>query len=146
MAAYNFESKGLVDAILTPIAVCEAVEMNESIVVPKIFRSSNCMWDTGATNTLISQKVVDDLGLKPYGVCLVSDNTTTEKRETFLVHLGLPTGTTALNVEAMLTLSEDYDVVIGMHIISLCDFCFTNKDNASCFSLRHPSNEKIILK
>ena len=51
MAAYNFESKGLVDAILTPIAVCEAVEMNESIVVPKIFRSSNCMWDTGATNT-----------------------------------------------------------------------------------------------
>ena len=68
MAAYNFESKGLVDAILTPIAVCEAVEMNESIVVPKIFRSSNCMWDTGATNTLISQKVVDDLGLKPYGV------------------------------------------------------------------------------
>lgn len=146
MAAYNFESKGLVDAILTPIAVCEAVEMNESIAVPKIFRSSNCMWDTGATNTLISQKVVDDLGLKPYGVCLVSDNTTTEKRETFLVHLGLPTGTTALNVEAMLTLSEDYDVVIGMDIISLCDFCFTNKDNASCFSLRHPSNEKIILK
>lgn len=60
--------------------------------------------------------------------------------------LGLPTGTTALNVEAMLTLSEDYDVVIGMDIISLCDFCFTNKDNASCFSLRHPSNEKIILK
>lgn len=114
--------------------------------LPKIFRSSNCMWDTGATNTLISQKVVDDLGLKPYGVCLVSDNTTTEKRETFLVHLGLPTGTTALNVEAMLTLSEDYDVVIGMDIISLCDFCFTNKDNASCFSLRHPSNEKIILK
>ena len=104
------------------------------------------MWDTGATNTLISQKVVDDLGLKPYGVCLFSDNTTTEKRETFLVHLGLPTGTTALNVEAMLTLSEDYDVVIGMDIISLCDFCFTNKDNASCFSLRHPSNEKIILK
>ena len=45
MAAYNFESKGLVDAILTPIAVCEAVEMNESIVVPKIFRSSNCMWE-----------------------------------------------------------------------------------------------------
>ncbi|HAW82796.1 MAG TPA: hypothetical protein DCX05_02280 [Prevotella sp.] len=62
MAAYNFESKGLVDAILTPIAVCEAVEMNESIVVPKIFRSSNCMWDTGATNTLISQKIVDDWG------------------------------------------------------------------------------------
>lgn len=37
MAAYNFESKGLVDAILTPIAVCEAVEMNESIVVPRYF-------------------------------------------------------------------------------------------------------------
>ena len=50
MAAYNFESKGLVDAILTPIAVCEAVEMNESIVGYR------------ATNTLISQKIVDDWG------------------------------------------------------------------------------------
>ena len=59
----------------------------------------------------------------------------------FLVHLGLPTGTTALNVEAMLTLSEDYDVVIGMDIISLCDFCFTNKDNASCFFVT-PSFER----
>lgn len=146
MAAYNFESDGLVDAILTPIAVCQAVQLKKNMVVPKIFRSSNCMWDTGATNTLISQKVVDDLRLSPCGSCLVSDNTTTEKRDTFLVHLGLPTGTTALNVEAMLTLSEDYDVVIGMDIISLCDFCFTNKDNVSCFSLRHPSSEKITLK
>ena len=48
MAAYNFESDGLVDAILTPIAVCQAVELKKDMVLPKIFRSSNCMWDTGA--------------------------------------------------------------------------------------------------
>lgn len=146
MAVYNSEKEELVDAILTPIAVCEAVELKKSMVVPKIFRSENCMWDTGATNTLISQKVVDILGLKPYGECIISDNTTVEKRHTFLVHIGLPTQTTALNVEAMLTLSDDYDVVIGMDIISLCDFCFTNKNNKSCFSLRHPSADKILLK
>jgi len=146
MAVYNFEKEKLVDAILTPIAVCEAVELKRNMVVPKIYRSENCMWDTGATNTLISQNVVETLGLKPYGECVVSDNTTTERRKTYLVHLGLPTNTTVLNVEAMLTLSDDYDVVIGMDIIHLCDFCFTNKNNRSCFSLRHPSEEKILLK
>lgn len=33
MAAYNFESKGLVDAILTPIAVCEAVEISRYAIL-----------------------------------------------------------------------------------------------------------------
>ena len=55
-----------------------------------------------------------------------------------------PVGRTAQGVIGIRL--DDNDVVIGMDIISLCDFCFTNKDNASCFSLRHPSNEKIILK
>ena len=76
----------------------------------------------------------------------MSDNTTVEETDTYLIHIGLPTGTTALNVEAMLTPSDDYDIIIGMDIISLCDFCFTNKDGKSTFSLRHPSSEQIKLQ
>ena len=146
MAVYNSKHEHPIDAIVTPVAVCEAVELTADMIIPKIFRTMNCMWDTGATNTLITQAVVDELGLKPYGKCLVSDNTTVEETDTYLVHIGLPTGTTALKVEAMLSHSDDYDVVIGMDIINGCDFCFTNKDDKSMLSLRHPSVEHIILK
>ena len=65
---------------------------------------------------------------------------------TYLVHVILPTGTAELNVQALLNDNSDYDVVIGMDIINSCDFCYTNKDGKSTFSLCHPAKEKIILK
>lgn len=51
-----------------------------------------------------------------------------------------------MNVQALLNDNSDYDVVIGMDIINSCDFCYTNKDGKSTFSLCHPAKEKIILK
>lgn len=39
----------------------------------------------------------------------------------------------------------DYDMLIGMDIILLGDFCLTNKDGKSVFSFRIPSKEHIKL-
>ena len=65
---------------------------------------------------------------------------------TYLVHVILSTGTAELNVQALLNDNSDYDVVIGMDIIKSCDFCYTNKEDKSTFSLCHPAKEKIILR
>lgn len=146
MAVFNNEYEGLAEAILTPVMVCEAVDLQSDVKVKAVYRTEYCMWDTGATNSLISQDVVDKLGLKPYGKSLVSDNTTVEERDTYMVHIVLPTGNTALNVECMLTMSDDYDVVIGMDIITQGDFVLTNAGCKSVFSFRRPSKEHIQLK
>ena len=37
----------------------------------------------------------------------------------------------------------DYDVIIGMDIITLGDFVITNKDNQTWFAFRYPSSEHI---
>lgn len=146
MAVFNEEYDGIAEAILTPVAVCEAVELKEGMKIPPVYRTENCMWDTGATNSLISSKVVNALKLNPYGKCLVSDNTAVEERDTYMVHIGLPTGNTAINVEVMLTQSSDYDVVIGMDIITQGDFVITNANGTTCFSFRRPSKEQIKLE
>lgn len=145
MGVYVDQQENLVEAIITPVAVCEAVEIADGMVIPKIYRTLNCMWDTGSTNTLITQEVVNELGLKPYGRALISDNTTVEECDTYLVHIGLPTGNTVLKLEVMLSNSQDYDVVIGMDVITLGDFVLTNADGKSVFSFRYPSKEKIVL-
>ena len=146
MGVYVDQQESKTEAIITPVAICEAIEMTDDMVIPKIYRTMNCMWDTGSTNTLITQEVVKELGLTPYSKAIISDNTTVEECDTYMVHLGLPTGNTVLGLEVMLSNSKDYDVVIGMDVITLGDFVLTNANGKSVFSFRYPAIENIVLK
>lgn len=64
-------------------------------------------------------------------------------KDTFLIHLGLPTGDVVTNVYAMEFESDDYDVVIGMDVISRGDFALTNLNGKTTFSFQIPSMEEI---
>lgn len=143
MAVYNQEWKGLTEAVITRLGVCEAVEVRENMPAPKLFRTDNAMWDTGATNSLLSQKIVDELGLKPHDKAYLSGASGVDVTYTYLVHVLLPTGNVVLDVEALLGDNDDYDFVVGMDIISKGDFAFTNKDGKSVFSFRYPSKEHV---
>ena len=134
MGTYTKKHDYRADAIVTPIAVCEAITFAEGQNLPKIFYSQKAIWDTGATNTLISPKVVEFLNLSPYNKVLVSDNKGVTKAETYLVHVVLPTKDMVSNIEAILTDNEDYDVLIGMDIINLGEFLFSNKNGKSEFT------------
>ena len=64
----------------------------------------------------------------------------------YLIHVGIPSGSIITNILALEDGNEDYEVVIGMDVITQGDFAFTNKDGHSTFSFRIPSQEEIILK
>ncbi|MCR5644842.1 MAG: hypothetical protein K6F96_00415 [Bacteroidales bacterium] len=66
-------------------------------------------------------------------------------KNTYLIHLGLPTGDVVTNVIAMEFDSEEYDVVIGMDVICQGDMALTNKDGNTTFSYRVPSQEEIVF-
>lgn len=134
MGTYTKVHEYRADAIVTPIAICEAITFVEGKKLPQIFHSQKAIWDTGATNTLISQRVVEYLNLTPYNKVLVSDNKGVAKSDTYLVHVILPTKDMVSNIEAILTDNEDYDVLVGMDIISLGDFVISNKEDKSEFS------------
>ena len=126
MAVYTKEYESQPEAILTNVIICPAVDLSANVAVPVHCQVENVLWDTGATNTLISQEVVNALGLQPKNKALISSAGGDVESWTYLVHVILPTGTAELNVQALLNDNSDYDVVIGMDIINSCDFCYTS--------------------
>lgn len=58
---------------------------------PPDLKNYKAIWDTGATGSVITQKVVDDLGLKPIGMTMAHGVQGQHMTEVFLVCMGLAT-------------------------------------------------------
>jgi predicted aspartyl protease len=101
------------------------------IFIPNTDQSTTitAIWDTGATQTCITQKVVDELGLKPTGIGVVHTAGGEMQVNKYMVTVGLPPNLTIEGVEVpVVTLPDNKDALIGMDIITLGDFSVTNKD------------------
>lgn len=110
------------------------------------------IWDTGATHSAITKKVVDDLKLQPTGVRETRHAGGKSSNNTYLVNIVLPDGVIVPSVrvtEVQLipddNVSDDKQpqLLIGMDIISLGDFAVTNANGKTTFSFRVPSVEEI---
>jgi len=101
------------------------------------------IWDTGATNSVISQKVVDECGLIPTGMAMVHSATESKLCETFLVGIFLPNKVAFHSVRVTKGVLTACDVLIGMDIINQGDFAITQNDGKTTFSYRYPSIEQI---
>lgn len=101
------------------------------------------IWDTGATNTAITQRVVDECGLKPIGVVEVHTASGKFRTNKYIVNIWLPNRVIIANVEVNLCELIDTNVLIGMNIINRGDFAVTNKGGKTVFSFRIPSVECI---
>ncbi len=102
------------------------------------------LWDTGATSGVITQRVVDLCGLRPFTMQTVKGayGDATE-RNVYLVNIGLPNGLAVPNVTVVLGEPHGTDVLIGMDIITLGDFAVTNENGESVFTFRIPSLHTI---
>jgi hypothetical protein len=98
------------------------------------------IWDTGATNSVISPDVVQACSLKPTGQTNVKTAGGTVTCSTYLVSIFLPNnvGFPSVRVtEAPLT--EGANVLIGMDIIGFGDFATSNHEGGTVFTYRCPS-------
>lgn len=103
------------------------------------------IWDTGATASVITQKVVDQLSLnlKPVGIAVVQTAAGAQKTEVYLVNLMLPNQVGFTQVRVTLAQIVGTDVLIAMDIIATGDFAITNLNGKTVFSFRWPSSTKI---
>lgn len=102
------------------------------------------IWDTGASQSVITQKVVDALGLQPTGIGQSETAGGLVTASKYTITLGLPPDITIEDVEAScLPLPGDCDVLIGMDIIGLGDFSITNFNGRTCMSFRVPTMHEI---
>jgi len=101
------------------------------------------IWDTGASASVITQKVVDALKIKPTGMAQVYHAQGTQLAETYLVNIILPSG---VGFSALRVTKGDLvtgDVLIGMDVIGKGDFAVTNYQGKTVFTYRTPSIQKI---
>lgn len=112
--------------------------------VSHILQPFAAIWDTGASATAISQKVVETCGLAPTGMTMVQTAAGLEPAETYVINIGLPNNVGFAMVQVTkANLGDSNDVLIGMDIISQGDFSITNKDGNTVFSFRIPSSVRI---
>jgi predicted aspartyl protease len=102
------------------------------------------IWDTGATNSVITQKVVQDCGLSPISMVKVHTASGEALSNVYLVSIWLPNKVIIPQIRVTEgTVGGDAEVLIGMDIINRGDFAVTNKDGKTNFTFRVPSIECI---
>ena len=144
MSEYKKTFNGIADAVITDAIVFSATPVGKGHAIPKHVFTASAAWDTGSQFTLISQHIVEQLDLKPHAEGMIMGIGGDQKAETYIVHIGLPTGDMVQDLEVYCSDIDDYDVLIGMDIISLCDFFVTNKDETTELFVRIPSEGRIL--
>lgn len=102
------------------------------------------IWDTGATNSVISEQLAKSMGLTPVGSVNIQHAGGTEARSRYLVDIWLPN---KVVVQGLLVSDcaalAGADVLIGMDVIAAGDFAVTTVNGNTVHSFRIPSVETI---
>lgn len=140
-SAFTLKSSGILNMLQTDALILSKFRNPENPYTPKMWRG---LWDTGASRSSITQRIVDDLSLIPIGKNNVSTANGIVPVNTYFVDIGLPNGVTVQNVlVTCCDLGQDIDILIGMDIIRHGDFSITNVNNKTTFSFRTPSIKEI---
>jgi len=101
------------------------------------------VWDSGASGSVISQRIIDACSLKPVGMTQTHGVGGLHTTEQFLVNIRLPNGVAFQNVTVIRGELQGFDALIGMNIITQGDLAITNHGGHTVFSFRVPSCECI---
>lgn len=103
----------------------------------------DAIWDTGATNSCITQAVIDACGLVPVGMAQVHGVSGPSTQEVFLVEIYLPANVKFAGVRVTRGQFVGADILIGMDVMNQGDFAVTNHGGLTKFSFRIPSQKHI---
>lgn len=143
----NYEK--IENTIITQTAISQAFVPHKNKISPasKDFKIFKGLWDTGATNTAITQKVVDECKLVPIAMKQIQHAGGIEACEVYLVNVVLRNNILIPQLRvSKVNLGPDIDILIGMDLINQGDFAITNKNGKTTFSFRIPSLETIDFK
>ncbi len=105
------------------------------------------IWDTGATDSVITRSAASSLGLKPVSKTIVNGVHGAKEVNVYYINITLHNDQITLNsqVTECEELSSDFSTgcLIGMNIISKGDFAITNFNGQTTMSFRVPSQQRI---
>ena len=142
-----FFRSGLLRDIKTDIGISVATQIKEKYDVGDKIIKKVAVWDTGATASVISDNVAEELSLKPIDQQIISTvGHPPHTANVYLVDLYLPNRVRVSDIRVIGAKElGDCDCLIGMDIIAHGDFCITCVDqNKTCISFRLPSLGKKV--
>lgn len=137
---------GIVPQIKTKLFVLEAFDPFQLNSVPSPTSIEvDALWDTGATGSVITQEIVNNLKLKPVGKTNIRHAGGMSSSNTYLVNFILPNKVQIIGILASecSDLVGNFKAIIGMDVITKGDFSITNVENKTCMSFRIPSIVRI---
>ena len=145
LKAFSRTFPGGTDVIQTECGICQAISPNELIAGAKHPKVLNCtaIWDTGATSSAISPRVVQQLGLKP--VQIGRNYTAAGPIDVLIyaVNILLPCEVGVSMLFASCNDLHGTDVLIGMDVISRGDFAISHENGNLKFSFQIPSTHTL---
>lgn len=142
--AFTTKASGRARELVNDISVGEFYHPRSGKPEPKPV-PCRALWDTGATNSMVSRRVLDELKLAPSGRVTVvgigsGDEAREEERDTFLVNINLPNNVTVVGVRVAEGFVSGADVLLGMDIITQGDLAITNVGGQTWWTFRVPSS------
>jgi hypothetical protein len=133
-------------SLITKVGVSIPINSSEPIPInhPAIL-NSEALWDTGATNSVITSSTARKLIIQPMGITRIIHGRGTSLANLYLLNIYLQNDIVIQNIrvtEAPDTIGN-FGVIIGMDIIKLGDLAITNYKNQTTFTFRMPSVEEI---
>ncbi len=133
---------GLLGVLKNRCAISQAFDPAAGGPAPAVVEF-DAIWDTGATNSVITQDVVDGCGLAPIGMVQTYGVHGSELAEVYLVNIYLPNHVAFGSIRVTKGILVDAQILIGMDLISQGDFAVTNFQGLTKFSFRVPSMRHI---
>jgi len=132
--AFKTEYNNIVRALRTKVILfaVSAPPPNKTLVV-------NAIWDTGATDSVITPNIAQQLSLFGVDTVNIAGVNSEGVAPVSLVHIGLPNS--VLVPSSRVTIAKiggGADMLIGMDIISRGDFLICNADGKTTFSFVMP--------
>ncbi len=127
--AFTTRYGGRVRVLKTEVGIFIPVSKDEAERLSPQVRACTAVWDTGATGTVITKQIADELGLKPIGITEVYHAQGKALTNEYLVNVALPSGVVVPGVRVTEGVLTGCDVLIGMDIIAMGDFAVTNANS-----------------
>lgn len=142
--ALTVKGNGRLPAIISEAGISIPFLGDPSKQKDLVIKSFKGIWDTGATNSVITKEVVDVLQLQPTGQTEVHTAKGVHTTNTYLVNISLPGDVMIQHVRVTeAELAQGVNVLIGMDIITMGDFSITNHNGKTTMSFRVPSCAEI---
>lgn len=137
-------TEGKYRELLTNIGISLPFDASDEIAIEdrdERIHSTIALWDTGATNSVVTSATAKALGLKPITKVISNHAGGQSEVNVYLVHIFLPNKIIIPNVKVTECndLTGKFGILVGMDIITAGDFSVTNLGGSTVFSFRIPS-------